>query len=102
MKWMIGETVCDMHYGLPKVTSYPYERPVETRNHIRLGVEDSSEVFQKLLMNALGDRQGFLRTNKMAVIVGTGYDGWFVAAYSYDNHLFGMFEVRPLNQRSPE
>jgi hypothetical protein len=86
--WNVGDVVCDMHYGLPKKSWYPEQVPLETKDHIRTDVPDSSSILNALLSNMDAGR---MVTNKMAVVV--GYDGpWIVAAYSYDNRYFGMFK----------
>ena len=89
----IGEVVCDMHYGLPTTTGYPDENPIETRIHTRVDMITGSSKVLKAMLNGLLFKHR-PTSNKMAVVVGYSFEGWHVAAYSYDDRTFGMFQFR--------
>lgn len=90
--FQLGETICDMHCGLPERTLYPENIPLETRSHVCLRIENSSAVLNALMRRVLGKEM--LPTNKMAKVIGQSNDGWWQAAYSYDDRCFGVFEFR--------
>ena len=88
----IGEVVCDMHYGLPHTIKL---HDVEYETGDLVVVKCAGSMVLEALLDAVGiDR---VYTNKMAVVVGeqrTGFGGDLVAAYSYDDRRFGMFNLR--------
>ena len=90
----IGEVVCDMHYGLPPTIKL-HDVAYETGELVV--VECAGSMVLEALLDAVGilDVVGIDRvyTNKMAVVVGKSRTG-LVAAYSYDDRRFGMFNLR--------
>ena len=84
----IGDTVCDMHYGLHSLQK-SLESPLKVSNHVTMPTRVSASSF---LSEAVG--RGY--TNKMAVVVNhrMGPYGLVVTvAYSYDGNTFGMFDI---------
>ncbi len=90
----LGATVCDMHYGLPTYSGYPERVELEIRSHIQIDLKGSSEVLNRML-DSIGIER--IAHNKIAIVVDYKFDGWCVAAYSYDDRHFGMFEFRQVN-----
>lgn len=90
--WQLGDTVCDMHDGLPEHSGYPGCIPLECRKLIRFDCKNSTEALAGIL-RAIGLSKMY--TNKLAVVVGLPTtDMWYTAAYSYDDHTLGIFQFR--------
>ena len=84
----IGDSICDMHYGLP--TKDYAGNEIKVISHIEIECENSTDLLRKLL-NGVGFENGSSYTNKIAVVVDWIQLGW-TCAYSYDGNHFGMFD----------
>lgn len=84
----IGETICDMHYGLPAIYN---DNIVEVSSHIRLRIDGSTVILTAILAKIT--QKYYI--NKMAIVVDYSMNG-YIAAYSYDDRHLGLFEFRLL------
>ena len=92
----IGDSVADMHYGIP---AKDFDgNPIKVTDVIKLKIDHSNAIFT-FIMEQLKERtpgNPYFADNKIAKIVGYGNDGQFQAAWTYDDNYFGMFEFESI------
>ena len=93
----IGDSVADMHYGIP---AKDFDgNPIKVTNVIRLQIDHSNSIFN-FIMEQLKKRapgNPYFVDNKIAKVVGYGNDGQLQAAWTYDDNYFGMFEFEAID-----
>lgn len=81
-----GDTVCDMHYGIPQLTKH-YKVVSDIR--VRIEPEDSHATHV-----AIGQLTGRPYENKyLRVVNPVGYDDTVLCMFLYDGRTFGIIEL---------
>lgn len=76
----IGDSVCDMHYGLPKGAS----------NHVCIKTPTANSIAEQIIRDAIND--DFAYCNKIAHVVDCSRDGAILkCVYAYDGETLGFF-----------